>query len=68
MECHVGVPEAVVEGILSWDDTYVNGPLPPDTVVRQQVIHLIQGLAKLTDPLIYVIHQAQRQVLAPTQI
>ena len=55
-------PEPIVESILSRDHTDIDGPLLPDPVAREDVIHLVEALPELADPLVDVVHQSQRHV------
>ena len=57
------ITKAIIEGILCSDDTNVNGPVSPDAIIGEHIIHLINALAKLLNPLIDVIQKAQWQVL-----
>ena len=57
------IPEAIVECFLSCNSTNANGPLLPDTILGEYILHLIQPFSKLADEFIDVIHEANWDVL-----
>lgn len=56
-------PEAIAESFVSGNDTDILRPLHPYPVVREQVIHFIDSLTKLSRPVIDVVQQTDRKVL-----
>ena len=56
------LPEAIVKSILSRDYTNIYSSLLPDPVTRQDVVHLVNTLPKLADPVVDIVHEANGQV------
>ena len=54
---------APVDGVLGGDDPDVDGPLLPQPVVGDDVLHLVQPLAELGDELVNIIEATDRNIL-----
>jgi hypothetical protein len=58
--------EAIVESIGGRDDTDTFGTSDPDTVVGQHLFGLVDAVAELGCPLVNIVEQTKRNVLADT--
>ena len=54
---------AIIDGVLGGDDTNVDSPLFPKSVVSDEILHLVQSLAEFSDELVDIVKETNRNVL-----
>ena len=54
---------AIVDGVLGGDDTNVDSPLFPKSVVSYEILHLVQSLAEFSDELIDIVQEPDGDIL-----
>ena len=52
-----------VDGVLGGDDANVDGSLFPQSVVSDEILHLVQSLAEFSDELVDVVQQTNGNIL-----